>query len=120
MSRGGTTRAFEKAAVKDAAGKEEVKWRRVAPTAGDVDGTKVEALVSSLTSVRATAFVDQLPAGAQAEAAFSIRFDEGRKSERVTFYKSGADAYAVREGTGAARIEASVLADVVKTLDDLK
>lgn len=120
VARGGETHAFEKAAGKTPDGKEDTKWRRVAPSAGDADGAKVEALLSALTGARATSFVDSLPAAAKPEAAFSIRFDEGRGEERVTFHTSGADAYAVRDGASPARIEAAVLADVLKAFDALK
>ena len=120
ITRGAETVAFEKAAVKDAEGKEETRWRRVAPSAGDVDGTKVESLLSALTSARATAFVDELPAGAPQQAAFALQFDEGRGNERVTFYQSGDEAFALREGSQPARVEASVLSDITRALGELE
>ena len=120
ITRGADTVTFEKTAGKDAEGKEEVSWRRVSPSAGDVDSTKVESLLSALTSARATTFVDKLPSGARQQAAFALRFDEGRGNERVTFYQSGDEAYALREGSQPARIEASVLSDVTRALGELE
>jgi hypothetical protein len=120
VTRGAETHAFEKSTGKNAAGVDETKWRRIAPAAGDVDGAKVEGLLSALTSARATAFAPSLPPAATQEAAVSLQFDDGTKTERVTFHKSGDDAFAVREGVEPARIETSVLADILKALDELK
>jgi hypothetical protein len=120
ITRGGDTHAFEKAAGKDAAGKDEIKWRRVAPAAGDVDGSKVESLLSALTGARATAFVEAVPAGAEAIAAFAVQSDEGRRTERVSLFRSGSEAFAVRDGGGTARIEPGLLDEIVKALDELK
>lgn len=114
------TLAFEKTAGNDAEGKDEVKWRRVSPSAGDVDAAKVESLLSALTSARATGFVDTLPAGARQQAAFALQFDEGRGNERVTFYQSGDEAFALREGSQPARVEASVLSDITRALGELE
>jgi hypothetical protein len=120
ITRGAGTVTFEKTAGKDAEGKEEVKWRRVAPSAGDVDAAQLESLLSALTSARATAFVDKLPAGASQQAAFALQFDEGRGNERVTFYQSGDEAYALREGSQPAHIDASVLSDITRALGELE
>jgi hypothetical protein len=119
-TRAGTTHSFEKAPVKTEDGKEDIKWRRVAPAAGDVDGAKVDSLLSALTSARASSFADSLPAGAREEAVFSLSFDEGRRTERVVFYSAGDAAFAAREDGQPARLEPNVLADVLKALDELK
>ena len=47
--RNGQTTAFEKTQVKDKDGKEQEKWRQVAPAVRDVDTAKIEALISALT-----------------------------------------------------------------------
>ena len=120
ITRGNESVAFEKTAGTDAEGKEEVKWRRVSPSAGDADSAKVESLLSALTSARATTFVDKLPAGARQQATFALRFDEGRGNERVTFYQSGDDAYALREGSQPARMEASALSEITRALGELE
>ncbi|HJR57998.1 MAG TPA: DUF4340 domain-containing protein [Vicinamibacterales bacterium] len=121
VARAGVTAVFEKAMVKDKDGNEQLKWRQTAPAAREIDGAKVDALLSSLTGARADSFVDAPPGGAKPEAVFALKFDEGRKEERVTFLKAGSDAYAVREGTaGAAKVDSGVLDEILKGLDALK
>jgi hypothetical protein len=120
ITQGAQTLALEKTAGKDAEGKDEVKWRRVSPSAGEVDPAKVESLLSALTGARVTTFVDKLPAGAREQASFSLQFDEGRGNERVTFYQSGDDVYALREGSQPGRIEPSVLSDITRALGELE
>jgi hypothetical protein len=117
-ARGTVTSTFEKTAVKDKDGKEEQKWKQTAPSAKDVDGAKVDALLSSITSARADSFVEKPPAGAKTEAAFTLTFDEGKKQERVTFLKVGSDGYAVRDDSpGAAKLSAATIDEILKTLD---
>jgi hypothetical protein len=121
VARGGESLVFEKTAVKDKDGKEEQKWKQTAPSAKDVDGAKVDALLSALTSARADSFVDKAPADAKQEAIFTLKFDEGKKEEEVTFLKAGSDAYGIRKGaTGAAKLAGSTLDEILKALDALK
>ena len=56
ITRGAQTMVFEKTkgTGKDAA----EKWRRVAPTAGDVDAAKMEAVLTKFSNLRAQSFVD--------------------------------------------------------------
>jgi hypothetical protein len=111
ITRAGQTTVIEKA---------DDKWRRTAPAAKDADSAKVDALLSALTSARADAFVEATPAKATQEAAVTLKFDDG-KEERVTFFRSGEDAFAVRADTpGAAKFSASVLDGIVKAIDEAK
>ena len=111
ITRAGQTTVIEKAAD---------KWRHTAPAAKDSDSAKVDALLSALTSARADAFVEATPAKATQEAAVTLKFDDG-KEERVTFFRSGEDAFAVRADTpGAAKFSASVLDSIVKAIDEAK
>jgi hypothetical protein len=120
VARGGATTVFEKTTVKDKDGKEEQKWKQTAPAGKDVDRATIDTLLSSLTSARADAFVDKAPAEAKTEAVFALKFDDG-KQERVTFQRAGADAYAIREGSpGAAKLAASTLDQILKSLDAVK
>jgi len=110
--RGGQTVAFEKSGD---------KWKQVAPAAKDADASKVEALLSALTSARATGFVEKTTALDKPELAVTLKYDEGKKQERVVFGRQGADAFARRDGdAGAAKIDAATLDSVLKSLDALK
>ena len=120
--RNGQTATFEKTKTKDKDGKEQEKWRQTAPAAKDVDGAKVEALVSAASAARATGFVDQAAKTGldKPELTVSLTYDEG-KQERVTFARSGGAAYASRAGSpGAAKIDASTIDSIVKALEDVK
>jgi hypothetical protein len=120
--RNGQTFAFEKVKVKDKDGKESEKWRQVAPAARDVDGSKVEALMSALTGSRATGFVDGTTNTGldKPELAVTLKFDAA-KEERVTFARAGGRAYAARPASpGAATVDASVIDGIVKALEALK
>jgi hypothetical protein len=120
--RSGQTSVFEKTKIKDKDGKEEEKWRQTAPTARDVDGAKVDALISAATGARATGFVESTAKTGldKPELSVAFKYDEG-KEERVTFAKAGDAAYASRAGSpGAAKIDASVIDGVVKALEDVK
>ena len=94
----------------------------LAPSAKDADASKVEGLVTALSNVRATSFVDKT-AGTGLDApdvTISLKFDEN-KQERVKLTRHGADAYAQRDGdTGAAKIDASSLDTITKALEALK
>lgn len=118
IARAGTSTVLEKSTVKDKEGRDEQKWRQTAPAQKDVQGANIDTLLSSLTGARAESFVDKLPGDAKQEAAFTLKFDDGRREERVTFYRVGADAYAVRDGMpGAAKMQASTLDEILKAAD---
>ena len=46
-------------------------WKQVAPAVKDIDGTKVDALLTALTNARATSFVDK-------SAATGLEYTGGR------------------------------------------
>ena len=49
-----------------------------------------------------------------------VKFDDGKKEERVSFGKAGADTFASRPGEpGAAKIDTADFDDVVKALDEI-
>jgi len=119
--RGGQTIAFAKATVKDKDGKDEQKWRQVAPAEKDVDGAKVDSFISAVTAARATSFVDSTAKTGldKPELTVAIKYDEGKKEDRVAFAKSGSDGYASRVGSpGAAKIDATTIDSIVKALDE--
>ena len=50
----------------------------------------------------------------------AVKYDDGKKEERVSFGKSDTDAYAGRPGEpGAAKIDATDFNEAVKTLDEI-
>lgn len=110
--RAGQTVAFEKAGD---------KWKQVAPAAKDADAARVDGLLTALTGTRATGFVEKTTALDKPELAVTLKYDEGKKSERVAFGRQGTDAFARRDGdAGAAKIDVATLDSVLKSLDALK
>jgi hypothetical protein len=122
--RAGQTHTFEKTKTKNKEGQDEEKWRQVSPQARELDQAGFDALVSAITGIRATAFVDAAAAAkalATPELAVAVKFDEGKKEERVTLAKTGADAFGARAGEpGAAKVDASAIDAAVKALQELK
>jgi hypothetical protein len=122
VTRGGTTLAFErvKGSGKDAAD----KWRQTKPEAKDVDSAAMESFLTKLANLRAQSFVEAGPktkTGLQAPVlAIAVRFDEGRKEDRATFGRVGADVFAAVPGQpGAAEVGAGDFDEAVKGLDAL-
>lgn len=120
VTRGGSTIAVEK--VKGDGKDVMDKWRQVSP-ATDLDTTKVEAWLSKLTELNAQSFADAKTATGLSTpvATVVVRFTDGKKEDRVTFGKTGADAYAARsDEAGAAKIDAMKLDEILKEIDALK
>ncbi len=121
--RAGQSHAFEKIKSKDKDGKEEEKWRQVSPQARDIDQAKVEALLSAITGAQATALA---PPTAKAtldkpELTAAIKYDEGRKEDRVTFARSGTTAFAVRGADNVPVAVATTTIDaIIKALEEIK
>ena len=121
--RAGQTHAFEKTKGKNKEGQDEEKWRQLSPQARDLDQPAFDTLVSAITGVRAGSFVAAAPAKVMAapELTVTVKSNEGKKEERVTFARSGSDAFAVRDGEpGAATIETSAIDSITKALQELK
>ena len=120
ITRNGQTVAFER--VKGQGENAQDKWRRVSPNAGDADRDKVEGMLSRLSNMRAASFVESTAkTGLDKPAmAVSVKFDDGKKEERVTFGKEGDQVYASRPGEpGAAKTDATDFNEVNKTLDEI-
>ena len=123
IARGGQTLSFEKTTVKNKEGQDEEKWRQTAPSAADVDQTKLDNLLSALTQAQATGFEDSTAkTGLDAPVlTATVKSDEGRRAETVKFAKSGTNSYAARSGEpGAARIDPSVLDNIVKAIEEVQ
>ena len=120
LTRNGQTTVFEK--TKGEGENPQDKWRRLSPNAGEPDKAKVESLLSRLSNMRATSFVDASAKTGldKPELAVYVKFDDGKKEERVSFGKVGDDAYASRPAEpGAAKVEANDLTEALKTLDEI-
>jgi uncharacterized protein DUF4340 len=121
FTRNGQTIAFEKAKV-GAGDKAADTWKRVSPTAGDVDKDKIESMLSRLSNMRAASFAAADAKTGLDKPALTVvaKFDDGKKEDRVTFGKNGEDVYASRPGEpGAAKVETSDFTEVNKTLDEI-
>jgi len=97
-------------------------WHRASPNPGDVDKDKMDSLLSKLSNMRAASFVDPgTKTGADKPAlVVSVKFDEGKKEEKVTFGQSGSDVFAVRPGEpGAAKADSADFNDVTKSFDEI-
>ena len=120
LTKNGQTVIFERVKAKD--DKSPDTWHRVSPNPGDPDRSKVEGLLAGLADIRARSFVDSTAkTGLQSPAlVVDAKFDDGKKQEKVTFGKNGADAFASRpDDPGAAKIEAEKLDEAIKALDEL-
>jgi hypothetical protein len=121
--RAGQTYAFEKTKVKNKEGQDEEKWRQLLPQARELDQPAFDTLLSALTGIRATGFVDAAAAKAlnTPELSATIKFDAGKKEDKVVLAKSGTDGFASRAGEpGAAKIDAGAIDAVSKALQELK
>ncbi len=118
ITRGSETFEFQKVAGTGDNAAE--KWQRVAAggAATDVDATKMDDLLSKLTSLRAQSF-RATAAGTgleQPALVVSASYDQG-KFERVRAAKPAAEAFASRDGeSGVAVLDATAYDDMIKAL----
>jgi hypothetical protein len=116
--RGAESYEFEKVAGSGENATE--KWRRVAggSAGSDVDATKMDDLLTKLTSMRAQSFDPPGPSGLDTPVLIvSVSYDQG-KFERVRFAKPAADAFGARDGeSGVAKLDAVAYEDLMKALD---
>lgn len=123
VTRGKDTIAFEKTRGQGKDAQE--KWRQALPAAKDVDAAKIDTFLTRLSNLRAESFLapdDKTKTGLDAPAAIVVvRFEDGKKQERVVFGKVGADVYASRAGEpGAAKVATFDFDEAMKGLDDIK
>jgi Domain of unknown function (DUF4340) len=120
ITRSGQTVAFEKS--KGQGENAPDVWKRVSPTTGDVDKEKIDSMLSRLSNMRAASFVaSDAKTGLDKPAmTVHVKFDDGKKEERVTFGKNGDEVYASRPGEpGAAKADTSDFTEINKTLDEI-
>jgi hypothetical protein len=123
ITRGTSTVAFEKTKGQ---GKDATDvWRQAKPAAKDVDAAAFDTLLTKLSDLRAQSFVEtggRTKTGLESPVmVVTVRFDEGKKEEKVTFGRVGADVFAAMAGQpGAAKIDATEFDDAVKALEAIK
>lgn len=119
ITRNGKTTAFDK--VKGTGENAQDTWKRVSPTAAEPDKEKFQTFVAALADIRAMSFADsKAKTGLDSPAAtIVVKFDEGKKEDRVVLAKAGADAWASRpDDPGAAKIDSTKLDDALKSIDE--
>jgi hypothetical protein len=120
ITRNGVTLTFER--TKGQGENAPDKWKRISPTAGDLDKDKSDSLLSKLSNIRAASFVDATAKTGLDKPALTVlvKFDEGKKEDRATFGQVGTDVFVSRPGEpGAAKIDAADFNDVIKSLDEI-
>jgi hypothetical protein len=120
ITRNTDTVVFER--VKGQGDSAQDKWRRVSPNPAELDRDKIDGFLSRLANMRASSFVESTAKTGLDKPAMTVivKFDEGKKEERVAFGKEGADVYASRPGEpGAAKTDAADFTESMKTLDEL-
>ncbi len=119
ITRNGKTTAFEK--VKATGENAADVWKKVSPVAADADKEKFPAFVAALADIRAMSFVDaKARTGLDAPAAtIVVKFDDGKKEERVQLAKPGTIAYASRaDDPSVATIDSTKFDDAIAAIDE--
>jgi len=124
FTRNGQTVAFEKAKADANSGAKDATdtWRRVSPKPADANKDTMDGLLSRLSNMRATSFVESTANTGldKPELTVAVKFDDGKKEEHVTFGRSGNDIYASRPGEpGAAKIDPTEFSEAIKAIDEL-
>lgn len=117
ITRGADTYDFEKVPAKDNAPE---KWQRVGgATPVDVEGAKMDDLLTKLTSLRAQSFSGSADSTGLQQPALVVAVSyEGDKFERIRVGRSGGEVFAARQQEpGAARLDAASFDETVKALD---
>lgn len=118
LTRNGETYVFDR--VKGANENAPDTWKRVSPNAGDVDKDKFDAFLARLANMRAESFTAAGGGTDKPALIVDVKFDEGKKEERVTFAQAGSEVFAIRPGEpGAAKTDATDFNESVKSLDEL-
>jgi hypothetical protein len=119
LSRGGETLVFEKVKNEDENAPTTEKWRQSLPSARDVDMQKMDAFLSGFSNIRIESWSEK-PAPQTPQMALAVKFDAGKKDERVTFARAGNTVHVSRsDEPGTATISATDYETAVRALDDL-
>lgn len=122
ITRGKETRAFER--LKGTGDNAVDTWKQVAPAAKTVDSSNLEGALLEFSNLRADSFVGSAGAATghnNPAALIVVRFDDGKKEERVTIGRAGSGVFAARaDQPGALKIETAKYEDALKKLDALQ
>jgi hypothetical protein len=122
ITRGKETRAFERVKAKEPNGND--TWKQVSPAEKTVDASNFEGALLEFSNLRADAAIDKIdPAmGLNAPAAtITVKFDDGKKEERVAIGQRGPDVYAQRpDQPGALKVEMGKYEAAIKKLDSIQ
>jgi len=121
IARGKETRAFER--VKGTGENAVDTWKQVAPIEKTVDSSNLEGALLDFSNLRAESFVDRAGAAtghSNPAAVIAVKFDDGKKDERVTFGTAGGSTFATRpDQPGALKLETGKFEEALKKLDAL-
>jgi hypothetical protein len=86
-------------------------WKRLTPTAGDLDKAKSDDLLGKLSNIRVSSFVDSTAKTGLDKPAMTVvvKFDEGKKEDRATFGQNGNDVYTRRFVGGGCNSDSGTL-----------
>jgi hypothetical protein len=119
ITRGKDTRAFER--VKGTGENAVDTWKQVAPADKNVDSSNLEGALLDFSNLRAENFVPTAGAATghnTPTAVIVVKFEDGKKEERVTFGTVGSGVFATRaDQPGALKIEPGKYEEAVKKLD---
>ena len=120
ITRDGTTLTIEKQKGKGKDGAD--TWVNAA-TKKTLDGPKTEDALSKLSGLRAQSFADAKTPTAAGKPVLAVTaaFEDGKKTETVTFVRTGGDVYASRpDEPGAAKVDQTEFDAALKALDALE
>lgn len=124
ITRGKDTRAFER--IKGSGPNAADTWKQTLPAAKNIDSSNFEGALLEFSNLRAFAAVDKAGPGTNLNnpaAIITVKFDDGKKEERVTFGRStpGPDIFASRpDQPGALKVETGKFDDALKKLDSIQ
>jgi Domain of unknown function (DUF4340) len=122
ITRGKDLRAFER--VKGTGDNAVDTWTQVAPATKTVDSSNLEGALLDFSNLRAESFVNAAgPATGHNNpaAVIVVKFDDGKKDERVVIGSAASGVFATRaDQPGALKIEVGKYEDAVKKLDAIQ
>ena len=122
ITRGTDVRAYER--VKGTGENAVDTWKQVAPAEKTVDSSNFEGALLDFSNLRAESFVPAAGAATghnNPAAVIVVKFDDGKKEERVVVGTAGSSVFATRtDQPGALKLDAAKYQDAVKKLDALQ